>query len=55
MIDRGYTDYQWFVKLTQGKVHFVTRMKENADYGVVEKRELPQPSRRAARRSDLFL
>ena len=41
VIDRGYTDYQWFVKLTQEKVHFVTRMKENADYGVVEKRELP--------------
>jgi len=41
VIDRGYTDYQWFVKLTQRKVHFVTRMKENADYGVVEKRELP--------------
>jgi hypothetical protein len=41
VIDRGYTDYQWFVKLTQQKVHFVTRLKENADYGVVEKRELP--------------
>ena len=41
VIDRGYTDYQWFAKLTQQKVHFVTRLKENADYGVVEKRELP--------------
>src|SRR6266480_7243775 len=28
VIDRGYTDYEWFVKLTQQKVHFVTRMKE---------------------------
>ena len=41
VIDRGYTDYQWFVKLTQRKVDSATRMKENADYGVVEKRELP--------------
>ena len=24
-----------------GRVHFVTRLKENADYGVVEKRDLP--------------
>ena len=41
VIDRGYTDYQWFAKLTQRKVHFVTRLKENADYGVVERRALP--------------
>ena len=40
--DRGYTDYQWFTSLTQQGVHFVTRLKENADYGVVEKREIPQ-------------
>lgn len=52
VIDRGYTDYQWFVKLTQGKVHFVTRMKENADYGVVEKRELP--NRRGVLRDEVI-
>jgi hypothetical protein len=40
-VDRGYTDYQWFAKLTQRGVHFVPRLKENANYGVVEKRELP--------------
>src|SRR6201988_1219906 len=50
VIDRGYTDYQWFVKLTQRKVHFVTRMKENADYDVVEKRELP--NRRGVQRDE---
>ena len=37
----GYTDYEWFAKLTQRAVHFVTRLKENAHYGVVERRELP--------------
>ena len=35
------TDYQWFTSLTQQGVYFVTRLKENADYGVVEKREVP--------------
>ena len=36
MIDRGYTDYEWFAKLTQRTVHFVTRLKENADCGVAK-------------------
>jgi len=52
VIDRGYTDYQWFVDLTKRKVHFVTRMKENADYGVVEKRELP--NRRGVLRDEVI-
>jgi IS4 transposase len=42
VFDRGYTDYQWFANLTKQAVYFVTRLKENADYGVVEKREIPQ-------------
>jgi hypothetical protein len=41
VFDRGYTDYGWFAELTQRGVWFVTRMKENADYGVVEERVLP--------------
>ena len=41
-IDRGYTDYEWFASLTQESVYFVTRLKDNADYGLVEERELPQ-------------
>jgi hypothetical protein len=40
--DRGYTDYQWFMSLTEQGVYFVTRLKENADYGVIEKRKVPQ-------------
>jgi hypothetical protein len=40
--DRGYTDYEWFMSLTEQGVYFVTRLKENADYDVVEKREIPQ-------------
>ena len=42
VFDRGYTDYEWFTNLTEQGVYFVTRLKENADYGVVEKREIPQ-------------
>jgi Domain of unknown function (DUF4372)/Transposase DDE domain len=52
VIDRGYTDHQWFVDLTKRKVHFVTRRKENADYGVVEKRELP--NRRGVLRDEVI-
>lgn len=42
VFDRGYTDYEWFTSLTAQGVYFVTRLKENADYGVVEKRAVPQ-------------
>lgn len=41
-LDRGYTDYNWFVELTQAGVYFVSRLKDNADYAVVEEREIPQ-------------
>jgi hypothetical protein len=41
-IDRGYTDYEGFADLTQQGVYFVTRLKDNADYGVVQEREIPQ-------------
>jgi hypothetical protein len=41
-IDRGYLDYGWFAELSQQGMYFVTRMKDNADYLVVEERELPQ-------------
>jgi Transposase DDE domain/Domain of unknown function (DUF4372) len=42
VMDRGYNDYTWFADLTRQGVHFVTRMKDNADYFVVEDRPLPQ-------------
>ena len=41
-IDRGYCDYEWFADLKQQGVCFVTRLKDNADYTVVEERERPQ-------------
>jgi hypothetical protein len=42
VFDRGYTDYEWFANLIQQGVYFVTRLKENADYGVVEKLAVSQ-------------
>jgi IS4 transposase len=51
-IDRGYTDYEWFADLTKEGVYFVTRLKDNADYGVVEERELPQ--RKGLRRDQVI-
>jgi hypothetical protein len=38
VFDRGYTDYGWFQQLTEEGVHFVTRLKDNAAYIVVERR-----------------
>jgi hypothetical protein len=44
VFDRGYADYDWWLSLTQQKVFFVTRLKENADYEVVEKRPVAEKS-----------
>jgi IS4 transposase len=38
VFDRGYTDYDWFQRLTEEGVYFVTRLKDNATYIVVERR-----------------
>jgi hypothetical protein len=38
VFDRGYNDYDWFRELTEAEVHFVTRLKDNAAYVVVEER-----------------
>ncbi len=40
-IDRGYNDFEWFRELTQEGVFFVTRMKTNTVYTVVEDCEVP--------------
>jgi hypothetical protein len=42
IFDRGYNDYAWFERLSAEGVFFITRMKDNADYFVVEDRPLPQ-------------
>jgi hypothetical protein len=41
-MDRGYNDYRLFAYWTENGIYFVTRLKENADYVVVEDRPVPQ-------------
>jgi hypothetical protein len=40
--DRGYNDYGLFARWTEQGVFFVTRMKDNAQFEVIEDREPPQ-------------
>ena len=47
VFDRGYTDYDWFQRLTENEVRFVTRLKDNAAYVVVERRQAQGDSVRA--------
>src|SRR5262249_55883832 len=44
ILDRGYVDYAWFGRLTTDAVFFVTRLKDNAVYEVVERRRVPEHS-----------
>lgn len=46
VMDRGHIDFAWFAQLTEAGVHFVTRLKDNTAYAVVEAR--PVPATRAA-------
>jgi hypothetical protein len=41
VFDRGYADYAWWLKLAGQNVHFVMRLKDSAEYGVMEQRALP--------------
>jgi hypothetical protein len=41
-MDRGYNDYRLFARWTEEGVYFVTRLKDNADYEVIEQRSLPE-------------
>lgn len=41
-MDRAYNDYVQFARWTEDGVYFVTRIKENAVYDIVEEREVPQ-------------
>lgn len=44
VFDRGYADYGWWLKLTNSGVHFVTRLKDSASYGIVESRPVVEGS-----------
>jgi hypothetical protein len=40
-MDRAYNDYKQFARWTKGGVYFVTRMKDNAVYEVVQEHNVP--------------
>lgn len=42
VFDRAYTDYDWFDSLTDQGVSFVTRLKTNAAYDVVDQYDIPR-------------
>jgi hypothetical protein len=44
VLDRGYNDYHLFSRWTDEGVFFVTRLKRNATYRVVERRPVPEHS-----------
>ncbi len=44
-MDRGYSDYNFFKKLSSDGVYFVSRIKINAKYEEVENRSLPDSKR----------
>lgn len=41
VFDRGYSDYNWWLQLTRQQVHFVTRLKDDAEYRIIEPRPVP--------------
>jgi hypothetical protein len=42
VMDRGYNDYRLFGRWTEAGVYFVTRLKRNAVYRVIERRQVPK-------------
>ena len=42
IMDRGYIDYRWYQQLTKQGVFFVTGMRQDACYRVMEERPVPQ-------------
>jgi hypothetical protein len=53
VFDRGYPHYDWWLSLSRQKVCFVTRLKDNAEYGVV--RQLPAPEGSNVIRDEVIL
>ena len=39
-IDKAYNDYSWYNQLTGNGIYFVTRLKSNAKYRVIDRREV---------------
>jgi len=44
VVDRGYVDFDWWEKLTEQGVYFVTRLKKDIQYDVLEEQTPPEKS-----------
>src|SRR5262249_35031848 len=44
VFDKGYVDYQWFKQLDHNGLFFVTRLRQNATYRVLERRAVDRSS-----------
>ncbi|MES1147257.1 MAG: IS4 family transposase [bacterium] len=53
VFDRGYADHNWWLQLTQQKVHFVTRLKDSVEYGIVA--QLTEPEDKGILRDEVVL
>jgi len=40
VFDRGYSDFKWYNALNNNEIFFVTRIKKNATYNIVERRKV---------------
>jgi hypothetical protein len=52
IFDRGYVDYKWYQRLTSDGVFFVTRLRHDAHYRVLEQR--PVPHNRHIRKDEII-
>ncbi len=44
VFDKGYADYDWWLELTRQGVYFVTRLKDDASYGITGQRSVKADS-----------
>ena len=42
VFDRGFTNFKWYASLCERNIYFVTRLKKNADYRIIERRSTKQ-------------
>jgi hypothetical protein len=42
VFDKGYNDYQAFLRFIEGETGFVTRLKDNADYEQIQEIDIPE-------------
>jgi hypothetical protein len=44
-MDKGYVNFKWWKQMTEEGVHFVTRLKKDLKYKVLQRREVPKNSK----------